>query len=340
MKAKVAFPIIGVTVLLIVGLCIPTTSFAQQKPNENSITKDISLTHIDGGKTLTLDLSKHLGLTANEIKKLANSLSIGMIDNIADPAKGVTIELLKPIDSTLHPKALVIRDITTNSMGRLIEATGTTDVKVRVEFDSPKSTDSTELRKVLPKELDKNKIIIRNGFKASRDTIWINLYNTTKSRINLKKWQIRITYGSIPDATDETSARVIDRMSNVNKKVKDRSSTKLQNTQNGFVLRGNSRISRKINFKLLDDPTKTLDEQLSAISDGTRQTSWKKSWIHKTVTQTPTWIDIHDSKDKLKNLNNDVIWAVPREDKHKVKTRVTFEPRKPRDEPLPPTDDR
>ena len=59
MKTKVAFPIIGVIALLIAGLCVPTASFAQQKPNETSITKDISLTHIDGGKTLTLDLSKH-----------------------------------------------------------------------------------------------------------------------------------------------------------------------------------------------------------------------------------------------------------------------------------------
>ena len=339
MKTKVAFPIIGVIALLIAGLCVPTASFAQQKPNETSITKDISLTHIDGGKTLTLDLSKHLGLTTNEIKKLANSLSIGMIENEVDPVKGVTIELLKPADSALHAKALVIRDITTNATGKAVKTTGTADVGIKVEFNSPELIDGTELRKVLPKELDKNKIIIRNVAKASRDTIWINLYNTTKSRINLKKWQIRFTYGSIPDATDVIAARIIDRMSNVGEKAKDRSSDKLQNTQTGSVFPGNSRMSRKIDFEILNDPTKTQDEQLLAISDGTRQTSWKKGWIYKTVTRDPAWIDLHDSKDKLKNLINDGIW-VPGEGKPKVETRVTFEPHKTNDQTLPPTDDR
>ncbi|MDE0317970.1 MAG: hypothetical protein OXM61_24075 [Candidatus Poribacteria bacterium] len=334
MKAKATFPIIGFIALLIVGLCIPTTSFAQQKSNETSITKDISLTHIDGGATLTLDLSKHIGLTTNEIKKLANSLSIGMIDNVADPAKGVTIELLKPADSTLHSKALVIRDITTKSAGRLVGATETTDVEVKVEFvDLPKAIDGAELRKEFLKEVDKNRVVVRDVVRASRDTIWINLYNTTKSRINLKNWQIRLTYGSIPDETDTETTRVIDRMSNVGDKVKDQLSSKLHNPPAGFVFPGNSRMSRQIDFELLNDPTKTQDEQLSAISDGTLKTSWKKSWLHKTIIRTSAGIDPPDR-------NNDVIYVVPRVDKPKVKTRVTFVPRKPVNENLPPTDDR
>ncbi len=340
MKTKTTFPIIGGITLLIVGLCVPTISFAQQKPNETSITKDISLTHVDGGETLTLDLSKHLDLTTNEIKKLANSLSVGMIDNVADPAKGITIELLKPADSTLHSKALVIRDITTNSAGRVVKATGTLDVEVKVEFDPQKLKDVPELRKVLLKELDKNKIVVRNVVTASRDTIWINLYNTTKSRINLKKWQIRLTYGSISDETDTETTRVIDRMSNVGDKVKDQLSPKLHNPPTGFVFPGNSRMSRQIDFELLNDSTKTQDEQLSAISDGILQTSWQKGWSVKAVIRQPTWIDIHDSKDKLKNLNNDLIWVAPREGKPKVETRVIFAPRKPVNENLPPTDDR
>lgn len=334
MKAKITFPIIGLFALLIVGLCIPTTSFAQQKPNETSITKDISLTHVDGGKTLTLDLSKHIGLTTNEIKKLANSLSIGMIDNVADPAKGVTIELLKPTDSTHHSKALVIRDITTKSTGRLVNAGGGADVEVKIEFnDLPKAIDGAELRKEFLKELDKNKVVVRDVVRASRDTIWINLYNTTKSRINLKKWQIRLTYGSIPDETDTDTTRVIDRMSNVGDKVKDPLSPKLHNPPTGFVFPGNSRMSRQIDFELLNDPTKTQDEQLLAISDGTLQTSWKKGWIHKTVTRGHAWVDFPDA-------NKDVIRLVPREGKPKVETRVILVPRKPVNENLPPTDDR
>ena len=340
MKAKATFPIIGVITLLIAGLCLPTASFAQQKSNETSITKDISLPHIDGGATLTLSLSKHLGLTANEMKKLANSLSIGMIENVTDPAKGITIKLLKPADSTLHSKAIVIRDITTHAMGRIVETTGTAGVKVRVEFDPPKLIDSTELRKELSKKSDNNKVVVRKVVKAPRDTIVINLYNTTKSRINLKNWQIRFTHGSIPDATDIEAARVIDRMSNVGYKVKDRSSLKPHNSPTGIVFPGNSRLSRKIDFELLNDPTKTQDEQLSAISDGILQTSWQKGWSVKTVTRQPTWIDIHDSKDKLKNFINDGIWVAPTEVKPKVETRVIFVPRKPVNENLPPTDDR
>lgn len=334
MKAKATFPIIGFIALLIVGLCIPTTSFAQQKPHETSITKDISLTHVDGGKTLTLDLSKHIGLTTNEIKNLANSLSIGMIDNVADPAKGVTIELLKPTDSTHHSKALVIRGITTKSTGRLVNAGGGADVEVKIEFnDLPKAIDGAELRKEFLKELEKNKVVVRDVVRASRDTIWINLYNTTKSRINLKKWQIRLIYGSIPDETDTESPRIIDRMSNVGDKVKDQLSPKLHNPPTGFVFPGNSRMSRQIDFELLNDPTKTQDEQLSAISDGTRQTSWKKGWIHKTIIRTSVGINPLDR-------NNNVIYVVPRVDKHEVETRVTFVPRKPVNENLPPTDDR
>lgn len=332
MKAKATFPIIGSIALLIVGSCILTTSFAQQKPNENTITKDISLTHIDGGATLTLDLSKHLGLTTNEIKKLANSLSIGMIENVAISDKAVTIELLKPVDSTLHSKALVIRDITTKSTGRLVDAGETTDVKVKVEFDDlPKAIDGAELRKEFLKEVDKNKVVVRNVVRTSRDTIYINLYNTTKSRINLKKWQIRLTYGSIPDETDTESTRVIDRMSSVGDKVKDQLSPKQHNPPTGFVFPGHSRMSRKIDFELLNDPTKTQDEQLSAISDGTLQTSWQKGWSVTTVTRQPARIDLPDP-------NNDVIRVVPREGK--PETRVIFVPRKPANENLPPTDDR
>lgn len=334
MKIKVTFPIIGFITLLIVGLCILTTSFAQQKPNETSITKDISLTHVDGGKTLTLDLSKHLGLTTNEIKKLANSLSIGMIDNVADPAKGVTIELLKPADSPLHFKALVIRDITTKTAGSVVRTTRPTDVEVKVEFDDlPKAIDGAELRKEFLKEVDKNKVVVRAVVRASRDTIWINLYNSTKSRINLKKWQIRLTYGSIPDEADTETTRVIDRMSNVGDKVKDQLSPKLHNPPTGFVFPGHSRMSRQIDFELLNDPTKTQDEQLSAISDGTRQMSWKKGWSHKTIIRTSARIDPPDR-------NNDVIYVVPRKATPKVETRVIFVPRKPVNENLPPTDDR
>ena len=40
-------------------------------------------------------------------------------------------------------------------------------------------------------------------------------------------------------------------------------------------------MTRKIDFKLLNDPTKTQSEQLTAISDGMINENWGINWTHK-----------------------------------------------------------
>ena len=81
---KSTFSILGIITLLIASFCFPPTGSTQQKSDQNSLTKDISLSHIDGNTTLNLDFSKHLGLTGAEIKKLADSLSIGVLEKTPD----------------------------------------------------------------------------------------------------------------------------------------------------------------------------------------------------------------------------------------------------------------
>ncbi len=169
-----------------------------------------------------------------------------------------------------------------------------------------------------------------------KNTALLKIYNTTKSRINLKNWQIRFTFGTIPDTAAD---RVIDRLSNVNEKEWKRENppNKVEPLHDSYSIT----FSRKIDFELLNDPTKTQDEQLSAIFDGTHQTSWdiKKS------PNLPSWIEIQDPKGGLLNLKGQYILILPsekvkQEDLPEVETRVIISPRKPANENLPPTDDR
>lgn len=268
MRAKITFSIISFVMLLMVSLSFSTSVFAQQTP-ENSITKDIPLTHIDGDGRLMLDLSKDLGFTAGEIGRLLNTLSVsaGEAGTFEVAAKGGTIELLKPADSTVQSKMLIIREIKMEliaEVGDNEDKDGAYKVQLRSEFLQEKPT-----------------ILIKQ-------VVSIGLYNTTKSRINLQDWQIRFTYGASPDVTTE---RVIDKMSTVDEKAWVHSEQ--HDPQDVFFFRRFT-MSRQIDIELLNDPTKTKDEQLSAISDGTRQAGWRVNF--KVLHEHNGWIEIYSRK--------------------------------------------
>ena len=270
MRTKITFSIISFVVLLIASLSFSTSVFAQQAL-ENSITKDIPLTHthIDGNSRLMLDLSKDLGFTAGEIGKLLNTLSVSAEEagTFEVAANGETIELLKPAGSTLQPKALIIREIKMEliaEVGDNEDKDGAYKVQLRPEFLKEKPT-----------------ILIKQ-------VVSIGLYNTTKSRINLQDWQIRFTYGAIPNTTVE---RVIDKISTVDEKTWVHSE---QHDPQGVFFFRSFTMSRQIDLELLNDPTKTKDEQLSAISDGTRQAGWRINF--KVLHEDDGWIEIYSHK--------------------------------------------
>ncbi len=306
MKMKISF-----VVLLIAGLSIPTLAFAQQIP-EDPITKDIPLTHphIDGDGTLMLDISKDLGLTTDEIGRLVKTLFIGETVGAAVSAKGVTIEFLKPLDSTIPTKALVIREIKSKLMGEILSlADG------KVQFESPKEME----------RIDQPEALGTDGIFTIRQTVLIELYNTTKSRVNLQNWQIRFTYNATPDVTTE---RVIDKMSNVDEKTwehREHRGPQEASFMQGFIM------SRQIDLELLNDPTKTQNEQLSAISDGAHQIGWNIDVV--VPREHNGWIEIFNHK--RKNVPGTIRFEVRRAGEPVIppEERGTIEP-------TPPTDDR
>ena len=313
--------------LLIIFLCFPITGSTQQKSDKNSFTKDISLSHVDGNTTLNLDFSKHLDLTGAEVKKLADSLSIGVLEKTPAISEGVTIEILQPIDTNFHANALVIREIKTYPEK---------DMDVRIKIKEKEWLNSKELSKESILEPDKDKTPIQADIIGPKQTVLVKILNTTKSRISLKNWQIRFTYKT---ATGAANPRVIDRMSNAIEDVWRR--VKQPKLVEPLIDSYSVTLSRKIDFKLLNDPTKTRNEQLSAISDGTRQIGWAM----KKSSNFPQWIEIHDITGQLKHLDEPYILLVPNEnviieDLPKVDTRIIITPRKQNNENQPPTDDR
>ncbi|MDE0683642.1 MAG: hypothetical protein OXI63_12050 [Candidatus Poribacteria bacterium] len=268
---------IGFVMLLIASLSFSTSVFAQQTTGNSIITEDIPLTHphIDGDGSLTLNLSKDLGLTADEVVEVVNALSVsvGETGTLEVATKGGTIELLKPANSAIHPKALVLREIKTEFVAEVVGADG---------------KDEEFIFRLTPKSFPDESIIL------IKKVVLIKLYNTTKSRINLQDWQIRFTSGVNPDATTE---RVIDRMSNVDEKTWTHS--KQRDPQNIFSVKSLI-MSRQIDFELFIDPMKTRDEQLSAISDGTLQTGWninmKPVKPEPVGNGLPQWIEIYNGK--------------------------------------------
>lgn len=296
MRAKITFSAIGLVMLLIASVGIPTSVFAQQTL-ENSITKDIPLTHIDGDGVLMLNLSKDLGLTADKVVELVKALSVsaGETGTLEVATKGSTIELLKPANSSIHPKALVLREIKTELVAEVVGADG---------------KDGEFIFQLTPQPFPEESII------EIKKVVVIKLYNTTKSRINLQDWQIRFTYGTSLNTATE---RVIDSMSNVDAKTWAHS--KQHDPQSIFSVK-RLIMSRQIDFKLLTDPMKTQDEQLSAISDGTLQTGWnidmKPVKPNPVGNGLPQWIEIYNLKDGATTI--------------RVEMRETDEPTSPTDE--------
>ena len=275
MKTRILFLIISVIALLLASLYIPTLASAQRM-SQNAMIKDIPSVHIDGGGELTLDVSKDLGLTGSEALNLVNALPAKESDGT-----GVTIEVLKPVDSTAHSKALVIRQIKPKLTGQLVEGETARSV-------SGKGTGIRFLLGELPTGEDHIVSLEdwnRSPFVELRHTVLIELFNTTKSRINLQNWQIRFTYNAMPD--DPTMHEVIDRMSSVDER--DWGSRNPKGVER--VLSGNVSMFRHIDVERLNDPTKTHGEQLSAISDGTRQTGWDIS----EVPREEAWIEVYNA---------------------------------------------
>ena len=207
---------------------------------------------------------------------------------------------------------------------------------IRVKIQEKKWLNSKELSEVIIEETDKSKIPIQADIIGPKQTVLVKILNTTKSRISLKNWQIRFTYKT---ATGAANPRVIDRMSNAIEDVwrREKQPKPVEPLFDSYSVT----LSRKIDFKLLNDPTKTRNEQLSAISDGTLQTGWDM----KKSPNLPQWVEIHDITGQLKHLDEPYILFVPNEnvdieDFPKVDTRITIKPRKQNNENQPPTDDR
>lgn len=309
MKTRMIFSMISIIVVLLISLCAPTLTPAQRM-SQNVMMKDIPSRHIDGGGTLTLDVSKDLGITESEALTLVNALPAKETDGT-----GVTIEVLKPANSTVHSKALVIRQIKPKLTGQLVDG-GTTGIKLR-ELWGP-----DEDQAVLPEDQDIIPVI------QLHHTVLIEFYNTTKSRINLQNWQIRFTYGAKPDATDATISRVIDTMSNVD----DRDWGHRHPQDPKRILNGNVSMSRHIDVERLNDPTKTYGEQLSAISDGTRQTGWDIS----EVPREEAWIEVHKTNENGKTWKYLIELRGEDQPSHEPETIILPE----LIVPSPPTDDR
>ena len=140
----------------------------------------------------------------------------------------------------------------------------------------------------------KNEIVVLKTDINARNTLYIKPHNTTKSRINLKDWQIRITYGSTPNAKKDRDPRITDIMSYDNQKENSETLPILGNSGPDYIFPGYITMTRKIDFKLLNDPTKTQKEQLTAISDGMINENWGINWTHKLIETIPSWVEISD----------------------------------------------
>ena len=311
MKTNKIFSIFNIFVLLIAGICACSIALAQQKANKNILTKDITYSHVDGGKKITLDVSKHLDLTSDEIKKLIHILSVSQFKNIDTSFKGITIELLKPANSDIHPKSLVIREIRSSSSSKIVYKPEELPTELELNLSQ---LEDVQLPKDILKDLNrKNEIVVLKTDINARNTVYIKLHNTTKSRINLKAWQIRITYGSTPNVNKDRDPRIIDIMSYDNQKENGETLPILGNSAPDYIFPGYITMTRKIDFKLLNDPTKTQSEQLTAISDGMINENWGINWTHKLIETIPNWVEISDDTETLIKIKdkNGITWINP-----------------------------
>ena len=197
---------------------------------------------VNGGEKLILDSPTRLGITPTALQEISAAL-----------ARSATIELLKPADSTAQPKDLVITKVSWER-------------EVRTNFHELIVGDSEHRVSYI--------------IKGQPEPILIVLHNTTKSRIDLQGWQLRVTPGAIPDETD----RVIDRMSSVDiefapsfwLEVSDETQAEGL-TQDTVLVPHKFSISREIDYASLNDPGMTRTEQLRGIPDGINAESWKAS---------------------------------------------------------------
>ncbi len=197
---------------------------------------------VNGGGKLVLDSPTRLGITPTALQEISAAL-----------ARSATIELLKPADSTAQPKDLVITKVSWER-------------EMRTEFHELIVGDSEHRVSYI--------------IKGQPEPILIVLHNTTKSRIDLQGWQLRVTPDAIPDETD----RVIDRMSSVDiefapsfwLEVSDETLAEGL-TQDTVLVPHKFSISREIDYARINDPGKTRTEQLRGIPDGIDAESWKAS---------------------------------------------------------------
>ena len=197
---------------------------------------------VNGGGKLVLDSATRLGITPTALQEISAAL-----------ARSATIELLKPADSTAQPKDLVI---------------------TKVSWEREVHTNFHELI------VGDSEHRVAYILKGQPEPILIVLHNTTKSRIDLQGWQLRVTPGAIPDETD----RVIDRMSSVDiefapsfwLEVSDETQAEGL-TQDTVLVPHKFSISREIDYASLNDPGMTRTEQLRGIPDGINAESWKAS---------------------------------------------------------------
>ena len=275
MRTKCTF----LTIALVTLLCLPAAVLAQQ-------TIELPPNVVNSGETFSLNSASRLGITAAELKKLSETL-----------AEGATIELLKPVNSTAKPKALVI-----------------SKVRWTGEFaavDIPKVLNSGETNPPV-------EYIITGSLSTM-----IVLHNTTKSRIDLQGWQLRITHGAIPDETEAA----IDRVSSVGVAFPQ---TRRQDTRELILVVEPQReislpprsfsMTRKIDYANVNEPGKTRAEQLSGIPDGINPESWEAStepefaWIeiHNGL-GTNDWIELRNTTDEPLELHKWLFLIHPEE---------------------------
>lgn len=274
MRTKCTF----LTIALVTLLCLSAAVLAQQ-------TIELPPNAVNGGERFSLNSASRLGITAAELKKLSETL-----------AEGATIELLKPVNSTAKPKALVI-----------------SKVRWAGEFAA------VDIQKVLNGETNPPVAYIITGSLSTT----IVLHNTTKSRIDLQGWQLRITHGAIPDET----VAAIDRVSSVGvafpqtRRQDTRELTPAVEPQLEISLPPRSfSMTRKIDYANIDDPGKTRAEQLSGIPDGINPESWEAStepefaWIeiHNGL-GTNDWIELRNTTDEPLELHRWLFLIRPEE---------------------------
>lgn len=285
MRTKCTF----LTIALVTLLCLPAAVLAQQ-------TIELPPNVVNGGETFSLNSASRLGITAAELKKLSETL-----------AEGATIELLKPVNSTAKPKALVISKVRW------------TGEFAAVGIQKVLNGGETIQRQLQPHGTNPPvEYIIPGSLSAT-----IVLHNTTKSRIDLQGWQLRITHGAIPDETEAA----IDRVSSVGAAFPQ---TRRQDTRELIlVVEPQGEISlpprsfsmtRKIDYANVNDPGKTRAEQLSGIPDGINPESWEAStepefaWIeiHNGL-GTNDWIELRNTTDEPLELHKWLFLIHPEE---------------------------